>query len=136
MRALTDAVGNGDQCCLLAARSRYKSSFPGKLQVKTVVRSGNKKNGTEIAGTNIFGGDHDGNAHSRGSDRDDDVIARLSEPSRAPGESTGTCIRNGVWWSLYKVCLELTETECLDDLAGVSIASSHENVDIPRGRNP
>jgi hypothetical protein len=74
MRALTDTVGNGNKRCFLAAGSRYKSGLPGQLQVETVVCSGNKQNGTKVAGADIFGRNHDRNSYCGEGDRDDYVV--------------------------------------------------------------
>ena len=72
--ALTDTVGNSNQRRFLAARGRHKSGFPGQLQVETVVGARNKQNGTKVAGSDIFGGNHDRDSYCGEGDRDDDVV--------------------------------------------------------------
>ena len=116
VRALTHAVGDGDESCFLAAWRGDQSRLPRELQVETVVGAADQQARSEVSSGDVRGRDHDRDAGGRCYDRDDDVVARLPELAGAPGESAGTGIRNGVWRSLDEICVELGEAEGLDDL--------------------
>jgi hypothetical protein len=100
MRALADAVCDGDQSCFLAAGSWHQSRLPRELQVETVVGAADQEASAEVAGADVRGGDHDCDSGGGGDDRDDDVVARFSEFARAPGESAGAGVGDGVGWCL------------------------------------
>lgn len=55
VRALADAIGNGNQSCFLAARSRHQSRLPRQLQVETVVGAADQQAGTEVASADVGG---------------------------------------------------------------------------------
>jgi len=68
VRALADAVCNGDQSCFLAARRWDQSGLPGELQVETVVRARDQQACAEVASADVGGGDHDGDSDGGGDD--------------------------------------------------------------------
>lgn len=139
MRALADAVGDGDQSRLLATRGRDQRGLPRELQVEAVVGAADEEDGAEVARADVRGGDHDGRAGGGDHDRDHDVVARFAELAGAPGERAGTCVGDGVGRRLDEVGVELGEAEGLDDLVNVSMCDTERlesGYDVPRGRNP
>lgn len=79
MRALTDAVGDGDQRGFLRSRRGHQSCLPGQLQVQAVVRAADEEAGAEVACADVGGRNHNGRPDSGEENWYDDVVARFSE---------------------------------------------------------
>lgn len=62
VRALTDAVGNGDECSFLASRCRHQRRLPGQLQIEPVVRAADEEHCAKVARADVRGADHDRDA--------------------------------------------------------------------------
>lgn len=119
--ALADAVGDTDEGRLLAPWGWHHLSLPGKLEVETVVGTGDEDEEGKVAHANVGNGDEKGAADGGDEDGDHDVPVVLLATAGGPCAQTGEGVGEGIRRGLDEVGGELAKVEGVDDLETVLV---------------
>lgn len=138
MARLTDAVGNGNERCLLTPGCRHECGLPAELQVKAGVGTAYEQDKTKVAGADVQCRDEHAASSCTEDDGDDDVVAGFLEATGCVSQTASNCVCNGVRRSLDEVRSELVEVECGHNLVCLlaNMSARREKWILPMAGNP
>ena len=116
MTNLTDTIGDGNESCFLAARSRHKCRFPAQLKIEARVGAADEEHEAKVACANVEGANEHAAACCAHEYRNDDVVVGLLETAGRVCETACDGVGDGVGRSLDEVGGECVEFERFHDL--------------------
>lgn len=116
MADLTDAVGDGNQRCLLTAGCRNQCRFPAELQIEAGIGAADEKDEAEVASANIERPYKNAATNGTHNNWKYDVEGGFLKASGCVCHTASKCVGDGVGWSLNEIGGELVKFKCLHDL--------------------